>query len=753
MAIPYFPPARARRQRALRATILALGLAGASALAATPTYTWNNVRIGGSGYVPALVAHPAQRGLFYARTDVGGAYRYDAANSRWIALNDWTPASNFNISGIETIALDPNDPNKLYMVAGMYYGTDSGVVLVSNDKGNTFTQVPLGFSTGANQAARQTGERLQVDPNVGSILFYGTNNYSGNANTNGLWKSTNGGLNWSKVSGFPALSSDSTGAGVSFVAFYKPSGSAGRATQTIFAGINTKTAEQTGAILYKSSDGGNTWSPVWGGPTGLLPQRGQIGPDGYLYITFSAFTTDSNGEHYGPDGLVGGQVWKYKVDTNQWTFITPFNNSNGASNYGFSGLAVDPVHPGTLVVNSIDRYDSEGETMFRSTDGGASWTDIVPNASFDTSAAPWNNTYGTVHNFGNWGGSVLDPFDVNHAFVTSGGGIWETKNLTAANTNWAFGQNGVEETAITALISPTPNQYNAYPLISGGWDVCGFTHASLTSPPSQFTNPTCSKVTSLGYAWNNSTFVVRVQEDGWNSGATKYYGAISWNGGYSWNPFSSNGPTTKGGGNVAVNTDGSTILWSAPDVVAYSNTAAYSWTTVSALPADVKVVADGYNPNLFYAYQRNTGNFYASGDKAASWLNTNSNPIAWADQLAATPGIQGDLWLVTYNGLYHSTSSGWGSWTRTPGVTQATALGFGKAAAGASYPAMYVAGTVNSVRGFYRSTDGGNTWVQINDAAHQWAGSNVITGDPKVFGTVYIGTNNGRGIVVGTSSN
>ncbi len=71
------------------------------------------------------------------------------------------------------------------------------------------------------------------------------------------------------------------------------------------------------------------------------------------------------------------------------------------------------------------------------------------------------------------------------------------------------------------------------------------------------------------------------------------------------------------------------------------------------------------------------------------------------------------------------------------------------AATGQPYPAIYLGGQVGSVRGYYRSTDGGASWTQINDSAHQWYYSGyVITGDPNLFGRVYIGTN-GRGIIYG----
>ncbi|WP_437822047.1 hypothetical protein [Sorangium sp. So ce1078] len=45
--------------------------------------------------------------------------------------------------------------------------------------------------------------------------------------------------------------------------------------------------------------------------------------------------------------------------------------------------------------------------------------------------------------------------------------------------------------------------------------------------------------------------------------------------------------------------------------------------------------------------------------------------------------------------------------------------------------------------------DGGAAWTRINDDQHQYGAANtVITGDPRVYGHVYIDTN-GRGIVYG----
>lgn len=42
--------------------------------------------------------------------------------------------------------------------------------------------------------------------------------------------------------------------------------------------------------------------------------------------------------------------------------------------------------------------------------------------------------------------------------------------------------------------------------------------------------------------------------------------------------------------------------------------------------------------------------------------------------------------------------------------------------------------------------------AQINDAQHQWGGVSRVAGDPHNVGTVYLGTNSGRGIIYGTST-
>lgn len=155
---------------------------------------------------------------------------------------------------------------------------NNAVILRSLDKGNTWqTPVSLSFKAGGNMPGRGMGERLQVDPNLNSILFLGAR--SGN----GLWKSTDYGVTWSKVTSFTNTGSyiadptDTSGynsdkIGIAWITFDKSSSSSGAATKRIFVGI----ADTTVAPVYVSNDGGATWSALPGGTTsGYMTHRGK----------------------------------------------------------------------------------------------------------------------------------------------------------------------------------------------------------------------------------------------------------------------------------------------------------------------------------------------------------------------------------------------------------------------------------------------------------------------------------------------
>jgi hypothetical protein len=163
-------------------TVLASSMSSSSAARVAAPTKWANVKFGGGGYVPGLIFHPTSPDVLYARTDMGGAYRWDAANAAWVPITDGFGAADTFYHGSETMALDPNDDKRVYMSTGMYLSDKADARLyISTDRGDNWTYVNLPFSAASNAQGRAIGERLMVDPNQPEILFYGTR-------TTGLWR-------------------------------------------------------------------------------------------------------------------------------------------------------------------------------------------------------------------------------------------------------------------------------------------------------------------------------------------------------------------------------------------------------------------------------------------------------------------------------------------------------------------------------------------------------------------------------------
>jgi hypothetical protein len=135
-------------------------------------YAWKSVQIVGGGFVDGIVFHPTEKGLCYCRTDIGGAYRRDPNTMKWEPLLDWLSYDDLNLMGVESIALDPSDPDRLYLACGTYTNqeTPNGAILRSSDRGRSFQRTDVPFKMGGNENGRGNGERMAVDPNDGKAL-------------------------------------------------------------------------------------------------------------------------------------------------------------------------------------------------------------------------------------------------------------------------------------------------------------------------------------------------------------------------------------------------------------------------------------------------------------------------------------------------------------------------------------------------------------------------------------------------------
>lgn len=122
-------------------------------------YRWRNVVVGGTGFVTGVLFHPSVRGLAYARTDIGGAYRWDDRAGRWTPLTDHLGWDDWNLLGVEAIAVDPAHPGRVYLALGTYAQSwaGNGAVLRSEDRGATWSRADLDVKLGANEDGRGAG--------------------------------------------------------------------------------------------------------------------------------------------------------------------------------------------------------------------------------------------------------------------------------------------------------------------------------------------------------------------------------------------------------------------------------------------------------------------------------------------------------------------------------------------------------------------------------------------------------------------
>lgn len=709
-------------------------------------YTWHNVTVGAGGFAPNIIFSTIEKDLAYLRTDMGGAYRWDNQQQRWLPLQDGQTQSNY--FGIESIALDPNDADVVYVAAGMYY-QHPAAIMRSDDRGEHWQIFPVPFRMGGNEGGRGLGERLIVDPNNRNILYFGSRH-------DGLFQSKDRGETWQAVNSFPYKGQGKpkdwrSNAGISFV-IIDPTSKKKDRSSVLIVGV----ADKVNQHLYQSVDGGETWQAIEGEPEKqLLPVQAALDSQGVLYLTYS--------NDIGPNGIIAGAVYKWHSKNHTWTNISPVQGDK-LSEGGYMGISLDQQNPDTLVVATINRWKPY-DTLWRSIDAGKTWTDLYPLSRHNVEQNPYLKWGNPEADFGWWmAGVAINPFDANHLVYTTGATLYSTKDIAnkAKNIVWQPWTKGIEQTAIITLNSLPKGPL----LLSGFGDISGFSHENLSvSPSTMLTNPVFANTNTIDYAGKAHHVVVR-------SGTHPHRGsekdptlAYSLDFGRSWQPVPL--PEQKTGspsykvGNVAITTsaDGQRFIAMTP-VAEYTDDHGKTWQASKGLPLWARPVADRVAANSFYALDFVNNQFLISDNMASSFQpikvkglprdlsadQPKSREAAWP--LMATPDHQGDLWFVSTQGLYHSVDAGQ-NFNKMPSQLEVLALSFGKAPEGKSYPTLFAIGIKNSLKAIWRSDDQGLTWLNINGEQFQYGQRfRCIAGDPRNIGRVYVGTD-GRGIIYG----
>jgi outer membrane autotransporter protein len=378
---------------------------------------------GVAGAVGPVVADPVNANTLFAGTPWGGIWKTTNGGTTWTPLTDKQATLS-----ISSLAFDPTDPARNTLIAGTGLTANGSVLgltasgglrnglLYTQDGGNTWTS--LGAATLANQSVVGVAAR-------GSVLVAGTYEISGFAaaterNTGALYRSTDGGASFTKISGTAGLPNGPISSIVG-----DPNN-----PNRLYAAVTAPDATAAGkasTALFVSDDTGAHWSQVFGaGQSGGKIQsttqtiiKVATGPSGAVAVAVVNYPTTGG-------SVVTGLFWSGDSGAN-WKSLQVPALTNPALNQGSvnSAIAIDPNNKNLVYVTG-DGIPTDPFTLpaFR----------IDASTQTITSLTNGNTANGsTVHS-----DSRAIAFDANgRLIVTSDGTIYARTNPQSDSGAWS----------------------------------------------------------------------------------------------------------------------------------------------------------------------------------------------------------------------------------------------------------------------------------------------------------------------------
>ena len=312
---------------------------------------------------------------YFMGTTGGGLWKTADAGQHWSNISD----GFFKTGSVGAVAVSESDPNVVYV--GMGEHAPRGVmtshgdgVYKSTDSGKTWKHMGL--------AATQHIARIVIHPKNPDIVYVAAQGaLHAASHERGIYKSTDGGTNWTRVhfvndlSGCSELSMDMSNPQVLYATMWEHQ----RKPWIVVSGGE-------GSGVYKSTDGGDTWNKIH---EGLPEEKGKMAiavsrsnPEKVFALVESNTEEEKGGLFASSDG---GDNWKrisedHRLTQRAWYYTEVF---------------VDPNDEHTVYVLSAP--------ALRSIDGGKSWEAL-------------SGTHGDYHDL--W----INPDDSRNMVIANDGG-------------------------------------------------------------------------------------------------------------------------------------------------------------------------------------------------------------------------------------------------------------------------------------------------------------------------------------------
>ena len=730
-------------------------------------FTFHQLKIGGGGFVTGFVFHPKAPDILYARTDVGGIYRYEFVKKQWKCLSYFADESTRFLHNPISVAIDEDNPQMLFAVSGNSprYGKTNGksVLLVSKDMGETFEIKDTPFISNGNFPARSTAERLVYH---NKKLWFASQG-------DGLFVSENLGESWDKIS-----FSQNNFTMIKFIGDIMILGTNGEnphsdnRQHTLFVSYDSGKTFEKLTIPQSLDDKRCTHNGFV--PVGISTTKNEA------YITFSHSFKESFGgwDNFACDngGGFDGRVFRYSVKEEKIAFdkdITPSfagfsdENQNRKAPCGFGGIS---VFENILVVCT---FSCRPEGIFISYNNGENYRFVTDH---DFKRYDIHDSYLKPEYNGNriplhWMSNLqINPFNPDFAVINTGTGIFSLDNLSKGIENVRISSlnEGHEET-VHLNIYGVPSGRNKVISIVG--DLGGFAYKTPESHcENSFADENKNRyITCVNgdFSQNNPDIFVATARGNWTE-QTKGGVILTHDGGEN---FTHIGypegisqklceasreiakPNTNSGW-CAVSPDGETVLWTLAenrfrlpiscavryDVVGEKFTKVRVFdllgNDISQSEREIKIFSDRKNSSVFYGFGED-GSVYTSANGGETFTETQIKNLpkrhfAGIDgfkgcEIRFLPDAEGECYMALHDcGLFKVDFKTKTALKITNDEDFVKTVGFGK---GKNRPAIYISGRLFGEWGFWRSFDEGLSWQKLNDSRLTFGNITSIDGD------------------------
>ncbi|HUV62836.1 MAG TPA: hypothetical protein VMW24_03005 [Sedimentisphaerales bacterium] len=730
---------------------------------------WRNIEIAGAG---SMLQFFVDGELEWEYTDtnplLGGTFAFETLDDSIAHIDDIRvlgQPSSTSMNWIRTggplgglgydVRMRPDNPDVMYV-------TDAWAgVFVSPNGGQTWYPSSQGITT-------RTGESgdaipvfcLTIDPHDNDIIWIGTQN------VRGIFKSTDAGQTWEEKDNgiienegitFRGFTVDPRSSDIIYAA----------AELASFAWSNQEQQgrefDKTKGVVYRTVDGGENWTAVWRGNN--LARYIWIHPDSpdVLYISTGIFdreaaNSDDTTNKPGGEGVVkstdGGKTWQ------------PLNY--GMGNFYVGTLFMHPDNPDILLAGTGNNAYPDGGGVYLTTDGAASWRQVIPNENINAvefSTANTNIAYagsaGAIYRSEDrgqtwrkvstgsdgWGAPgvragfpidfQVDPRDPNRLFANNyGGGNFLSTDGGQTWTIASYGYTGAQVRAIAADPTEPGTVYAAarsgfFRSTNGGNSWTG-----LNKPPAfnlewnaVAVDPSNPQHVLAGNNWDPILLQSRDRGQTWTWAGDRLQDGMGWRA----IAFAPSDPQTIYAGSSAFYSAGVFDDRMPAAGVYVSRDGGTTWTAANdALSSQANVInlaVDPGDPQTVYAATGNSG-LLKSSDGGRNWRKMNP-PESSTTPVILSVAVNPLDSTVVYAGFaqlgLHRSDDGGMSWQLSmEGMPLETRVG--DIVFDPQNPQVVYAS--DHFSGVYRSGDGGRTWRQINSSLRTRAVNRLaISGD------------------------